>query len=154
MRRGQLGFGTILFISIGILLGIVILNPVIREVLLPWTKYSTEVTSAEKVIQQTYDANNAIYNYEWFKRQQEDIKATERQIDNTVEQQQTFLEFWGPQHLWDSATKREYNKISTTLAGQKNFYADLVAEYNARSQMANRAIFEQGLPRNIDKRIW
>jgi hypothetical protein len=144
------GIGIFLFFSFIITLA----TPALRDLLLPWTKYNNEVNSAQKVVEKTYDADNVIYNYEWFKRQQEDIRATEKQIDNTIQQQKEFVEFWGPPNLWDTTTKEEYNRITKNLVGQKNFYADLVAEYNARSQMANRAIFENGLPRNIDKRLW
>jgi hypothetical protein len=133
---------------------LVVLVPTTRDFLLPWTEYKAEVTSAEQVIARTYNADNAIYNYEWFKKQEQDIKATEQQIQNTISERDNFRVVYGDASTWDWSTKEEYARLSTTLTGQKNYYADLVADYNARSNMANREIFKDGLPRQIDKRIW
>jgi len=113
-----------------------------------------QVDSAHEIIDKTYDADNAIYNYEWFKIQYEKIKATERQIDNTFLQTDSYKELYGDPKEWDWITKEEYNRMQTTLLGQKNHYEDLVAKYNARSKMANRNIFKDKLPFNVDKKVW
>ena len=126
-RRGQIGwllFGV--FIVLGTVTVLSIISPVIRDVLLPWTAYKAEVTSAEGVIDRTYNPDNAIYNYEWFKRQEKKIHSTERQIDNTVQQQKDFLALYGNVSSWDWQTKENYAQLTMTLNGQRNYYSDLV----------------------------
>lgn len=113
-----------------------------------------QVDTAHDIIDQTYTADNAIYNYEWFKTQFEKIKATERQIDNTMIEKDEFQELYGNASNWDWTTKESYSRISATLLGQRNHYESIVAEYNARSKMANRKIFKDKLPFEVDKKIW
>lgn len=113
-----------------------------------------QVNTAHKIVDKTYTAENAIYNYEWFKTQYEKIIAKEKQIDNTALELGFFKEMYGDPKEWDWSTKEEYSRLNTILLGQKNFYEDLVAEYNARSKMANREIFKDKLPFDVDKKIW
>jgi len=113
-----------------------------------------QVDSAHEIIEKTYDADNAIYNYEWFKTQYEKIQATEKQIDNTAIELDNFKEMYGDAKDWDWQTTQSYGQLQTTLLGQKNHYEEIVAEYNARAKMANRNIFQDSLPFNVDKRLW
>jgi hypothetical protein len=146
-----------LLIIIGIfvfLIGINFLDVALGFTLLPWHSVSAQVQSGHDVISKTYNADNAIYNYEWFKSQYEDIKATENKIKNTQDQMDSFKEMNGNDtSKWDYQTKESYRQLQTTLTGQKSYYEDQVAEYNARSQMANRAIFKDSLPANVDSTI-
>lgn len=116
--------------------------------------FLTQVDSAHDIIDKTYDAQNAIYNYEWFKTQYEKIQATENQIDNTAMLKDEFKETYGETSTWDYTTKQDYSRLQTTLLGQKNHYENIVAEYNARSKMANRNIFKGKLPFSVDKKMW
>lgn len=113
-----------------------------------------QVDSAHEIIDKTYNPNNVIYNYEWFKSQYEKILAIEKQIDNTVYSIDDLKTIYGDAKEWDFSTKEEYSRLSTTLLGQKNHYENLVADYNARSNMDNRNIFKDGLPFDVDKKIW
>ena len=54
-----------------------------------------QVDSAHEIVDKTYDSSNAIYNYEWFKNQYEDILAQEKQIDNTFAQVEDFKSMLG-----------------------------------------------------------
>ena len=113
-----------------------------------------QVDVAHDIVDQTYTAENAIYNYEWFKIQFEKISESEIQIDNTMMQKDEFKDLYGNVSKWDWTTKEEYNRLSTTLLGQKNHYELLIADYNARSKMANKNIFDGKLPFNVDKKMW
>lgn len=113
-----------------------------------------QVDSAHEIVDKTYDADNAIYNYEWFKTQYEKIGATERQIDNTYIEIEDYKLMFGDPINWDWQTKQDYSQLKTTFLGQKNHYESLVAEYNARSEMANRNIFVDKLPFDVDKKLW
>lgn len=113
-----------------------------------------QVDTAHDIIDQTYTAQNAIHNYEWFKIQYEKISAAEIQIDNTYITIDDFKDTYGNASTWDFTTKQEYNRLRTTLLGQQNHYASLVADYNANSKMANKNIFKDKLPFNVDKKMW
>ena len=101
-----------------------------------------EIDSADKIIDKTYDADNAIYNYEWFKTQHEKIIAAEKQIENTKFEMDSMKEMYGEPKDWDFQTKQSYQILQAQFLGQKNQYENLVADYNARSKMANRNIFQ------------
>ena len=140
-----------------LIVGIVCVFLIISSVSYFWLApkiFFKQVDTAHDIIDQTYTADNAIYNYEWFKTQYEKIQATEKQIDNTMMLKDDFKETYGEASTWDWSTKEEYGRISTTLLGQKNHYESLVADYNARSNMANRVIFKGKIPFSVDKKIW
>ncbi|MEA3324061.1 MAG: hypothetical protein U9Q37_02835 [Euryarchaeota archaeon] len=122
--------------------------------MLPFMTVTTQIDSAGQVIDKTYDADNAIYNYEWFKTQHEDIQATERIISNTKIQMGNYKEMYGNASEWDWQTRQDYTSLSGKFLGQQNYYENLVAEYNARSKMANREIFKDKLPLHVDKVLW
>lgn len=118
---------------------------------LPWHSITSQVDTSHEIIDKTYTADNAVYNYEWFKTQYEDIKATENKITNSKIQMDSYFTTYGNDtSKWDYSTKTSYNQLQTTYLGQKSYYEDLVAEYNARSQMANRNIFKDQLPVHVD----
>lgn len=147
-------FVTIVIIAI---IGLVILGAAgwgIKAVLLPAKTVTTQIDSAGDIISKTYDADNAIYNYEWFKQQYEDIQASERVISNTNAELTSYRELYGNVSTWDWQTKQSYNSMNSKYLGQQNYYEELVAEYNARSSMANRNIFKDKLPLHVDKIIW
>lgn len=126
----------------------------LKAMLLPGQTVTTQIDSAGNIIDRTYDADNAIYNYEWFKTQYEDIQATERIIGNTKTEMDAYKVLYGNVSGWDWQTKQDYNSMSGKYLGQQNYYEDLVAEYNARSKMANREIFKDKLPLHVDKVLW
>ena len=126
----------------------------LKAALLPAKTVTTQIDSAEQIIEKTYDADNAIYNYEWFKQQEADIRATEQQIRNMKSALDEYKDMYGDPKDWDYQTKQDYNSQSTKYTGQKNYYNELVEDYNARSSMANRNVFQDKLPLHIDKIIW
>lgn len=126
----------------------------LKVALLPAKTVTSQIDSAGNIIDKTYDAENAIYNYEWFKTQFEDIEATERIIRNTKTEMDAYKEMYGDASAWDWQTKQDYNSLQSKYLGQQNFYEDLVAEYNARAKMANRNIFMDSLPLYVDKVLW
>jgi hypothetical protein len=142
----------------GIILALIILFIILPAVslglgiiTLPWHSVSAQVDTSHSVIDKTYTADNAIYNYEWFKTQYNDIKATENKITNTQTQMDSYFTTYGNDtSKWDYQTKNTYSQLQTTYLGQKSYYEDLVSEYNARSEMANRNIFKDKFPMHVD----
>jgi hypothetical protein len=107
---------------------------------------------AGRVVNKTIDADNVIYNYEWFKQRHEDIEAIDAKIVDSDAMVATFKEEAGARADWHREDREEYARLSAVTLGLKQQRADLAAEYNARSRMANRAIFKAGdveLPESI-----
>ena len=145
---------TVVIIAVMLLIALISGGWVLKAVLLPAKTVTTQIDSAGNIIDKTYNADNAIYNYEWFKTQYEDIQATERIIKNTDTEMNAYKEMYGNVSRWDWQTKQDYNSLQKKSLGQQNYYEDLVAEYNARSNMANREIFKDKLPLQVDKVLW
>lgn len=120
-------------------------------VALPFHSIGKQQETAHDIIDQTYTADNAIYNYEWFKTQYEKIEATKQNIEATDAQVKDFKEVYGNSTEWDYTTKQQYTQLQTQRTGQIQYCNDLIADYNARSKMANRAIFNDNLPMFVDE---
>lgn len=115
---------------------------------------TTQIDSAGAIIEKTYDADNAIYNYEWFKQQDADITAMIAVIQNTKRNMDDYKAMYGDPKEWDWQTRQDYNSLNTKCLGQQNGYETLVNDYNARASMANRNVFQDKLPLHIDKILW
>ena len=153
-KKGQLGsiIGIIFLVLIcgGLLVGGIYY---LKYVLLPVKITTAQIDSAHGIIDKTYNADNAIYNYEWFKTQYEKIQANRNQIQNLKDSLISFKETYGNVTTWDYITKEEYNRLNIMYIGLQNQDETLVADYNARSKMANRNIFDDKLPMNVDKML-
>lgn len=122
---------------------------------LPVKTVTTQIDSASGIIDMTYDADNAVYNYEWFKTQYEQINALEKQIRISEQEVIDHKELYGEDaNTWSFGTKDEYSRLKSISSGQKMQYENLIADYNARSKMANRNIFIDKLPLHVDKILW
>jgi len=137
MKTKSIVILVILFLFVGI--------PIARFVLYPLFVVNKAIDTAYEITDKTLDADNVIYNYEWFKQQVEDIKATENKRDRALKTVIDFREFAGNRANWTFEDKTEYSRLSTVHQGLENHLEDLVATYNARSKMANRSIFKDGL---------
>lgn len=107
---------------------------------------------AGRIFNKTIDADNVIYNYEWFKQRHEDILATESKIDSAREAVEQFKSDAGPRDSWHREDRTEHSRLTTVVMGLEQRRADLAAEYNARSRMVNRSIFKTGdveLPESV-----
>ncbi|QIG69791.1 hypothetical protein EVB81_222 [Rhizobium phage RHph_I46] len=103
------------------------------------------------VVSKTFDADNIIYNYEWFKRQYNDIIAFNQKIDIAQSQISRFEESAGPRTNWTFEDKQEANRLNSVVLGLRNQRESMIAEYNAKSSMVNRSIFKtDDLPETIN----
>lgn len=136
---------------IGLIILVIVVGFTLKAILFP-------VHTAEKLIETGYDtvdktlnADNAIYNYEWFKKQKESIDATSKKLIIAQEAVETFKEEAGDRKDWTFEDKTESARLSAVSQGIESQLKDMIAEYNARIQMANRNIFQDGiLPNYID----
>jgi len=95
----------------------------------------------KRIVEKTLDADNVIYNYEWFKRQFRAVNAIDKKIALQQEAVTNFEKSAGPRKEWTFEDKTEHARISSIVTGLGQQRADMVAEYNARANMANREIF-------------
>lgn len=106
---------------------------------------------AGQIVNKTIDADNVIYNYEWFHQQYQDIKAIDEKIVVQEKAKADFEASAGPRADWRFEERQEWNRLNTYIAGLKSQRAQMVATYNARAAMSNRSIFiGRDLPDHID----
>lgn len=117
----------------------------IRAVMLPVHEISNVIDTGHDMIDKTINADNAIYNYEWFKQTWEDIQAIENKVKVSERQIADFKDTFGEASTWGFEVSNEYNRLQATKQGQMSQLEDVMAKYNARSKMANRNLFQDGL---------
>ncbi|MFA6445757.1 MAG: hypothetical protein WCW14_00715 [Candidatus Paceibacterota bacterium] len=131
----------VIFIILGAMVGIW----VVHLVLYP-------ANQATRVYEKMLDADNAIYNYEFFKQAYQDIKAMDEKIVTARAAVDQFVKDTGPRDKWDFRDKEESARLNTNLIGLKNVRNDMVATYNGRAKMVNRSIFMgKDVPSSIDQ---
>lgn len=135
-------FGVILVIALSIIL--------FKVVYLPLHVANRAVETAYGVVDKTLNADNVIYNYEWFKRSYNSYKALKDKYVTAKSSVNQFLVDYPDKEKWDDKDKTEYSRLNTVAQSYQNQLNDAEAEYNARSSMANRSIFKTGdLPEKI-----
>jgi hypothetical protein len=121
------------------LFGLVCIGWGIKLIFFPIKTVDKLIETAYQVQDKTLNADNAIYNYEWFKQTFEDIQALGNQYrgmeKNIEEYKQTMKEPWGFEE------KQEYARLLSVKQGLFNRLEQVAADYNARAKMANRKIF-------------
>ncbi len=113
---------------------------------IPWLKFDRQVQMNRDIVAKTYNADNALYNYRWFKDRAESIKATEVQIENAMTAHANFKTSAGPRKDWTFEDKTEDSRLGSVVLGLKNHYQEIVAEYNSRAKQVDRNIFIDDLP--------
>jgi len=135
-----------------ILIGIVglifigIIGSAMNLITIPWLKFNRQVQMERDIVTKTYDADNALYNYHWFKEKAGEIKATEQKIIIAEAEFKSFQDVAGPRKDWTFEDKTEESRLRSISMGLKTYYQSLVAEYNARASQVDRAIFQDELP--------
>lgn len=103
-----------------------------------------------RVIQKTFDADNMIYNYEWFRQQYQDVAAMKVKISNSEAQLHSWLSTAPERSSWKIQDSQTHSQLNSIVLGQKNQLAQMIADYNSRASMANRSFFMSGLPSQIN----
>jgi hypothetical protein len=94
--------------------------------------FGTIFSAPGRVINKTLQTDNIINNYEWFYQNDKAIKARTAQIKNSLAELDSISGL--------SPTEKQRNLQD--LQAMRQSCRDLVANYNARSQMINRSIFK------------
>lgn len=102
------------------------------------------------VVNRTLNSDNVLANYEWFKRQNEDVQAIDARLDASRKTLAAFERSAGPRSQWTFEDKQESSRLGSVILGLEGQRASMVAEYNARTQMANRDLFRtKDLPQRL-----
>lgn len=112
---------------------------------MPFHAAGNAVQTGHDVIDKTINADNAIYNYEWFKQQKQDIEVAKQQYQNALQAEDAFKASAGPRSEWTWEDKQEAARLSSITLGLKQQIIQRTEDYNARAAMANRDIFRDGL---------
>lgn len=133
------------FTVVAVLVGVVLLGFGVRAVGiglgiidLPIRKVENKVQLNADLIDKTYDSEYCLANYEWFKDTYNDIQQSDTQIKNKQEQLDNFVKTAGDRINWTFEDKQQYNSLSNEVTGLKNYRADLVGQYNSRTEQLNR----------------
>lgn len=124
--------------------GLYVVGTALRVALLPVRVVDRSIGTLEGITDKTLTADNAIYNYRWFIQQREDIKGVEAKIEAAQASYDAFISSAGPRTEWSFEDKIESARLASVKQGLQSQYRDLVADYNARSKQADRAIFNDG----------
>lgn len=116
-----------------------------------YSTYTTVATAPSRVVNKTLGTDNIIQNYEWFKRQVQDVGAMDQRLASQKTMLAKFEESAGPRSAWTFEDKTEHSRLTAIVAGLEGQRASMVAEYNARTQMMNRDLFRsKDLPETLN----
>ena len=137
------------FSVLGIVILIVIVGFILKIVLFPAKVLENTIQTGYDAIDKTINADNAIYNYEWFKQQYEDIQAMKNKYKNSEVAFDSYLGIIDGEKTFEDKT--EIARLNSVKLGIQNQLEQMIADYNARSKMATRNIFINSvLPDYID----
>lgn len=103
-----------------------------------------------RVVQKTFDADNMIYNYEWFRQQYADVQSMDVKIAAAQSSLASFESSAGPRADWALSDRQQWDQLNRMVLGLTNQRTTMVATYNGRASQANRSIFMAGLPEVIN----
>jgi len=143
---------------VALFIGVILLGAVFGAVMMGLKILFFPSTVANNMIDTAYDANkkvinadNAIYNYEWFKQQYADIEATKRQLKLAQANQVGYRTSLGDRTTWTFEDKTEDARLNAVVLGLQTNLESQIGDYNARASMATKNIFENSvLPSYID----
>lgn len=123
----------------------------LRILFFPATVATNMIDTAYDANRQIINADNAIYNYEWFKQKYQDIEATKRQYKVAAANYDTYVSSLGDRNTWGFEDKDEVARLNAVQLGLQTNLESQIGDYNARASMATRNIFENSvLPTYID----
>lgn len=93
------------------------------------------------IASKTLDADNVIANYEWFHQQFEDINANGQRLGAARDALSSFEASVGDRSAWKFDDRQEWNRLHMIVLGLEGARAEMIATYNARTEMQNRDLF-------------
>lgn len=146
MKKQQGGFVGVALLIIVSLVGLAALGSAMNLITIPWLKFDSKVNMERNIVTKTYNADNALYNYHWFKERVGAIEAATAQIVIADNAAITFKTEAGDRSKWTFEDKTEYSRLQAIAQGLRSNKESLVKEYNARMKEADRSLFAEDLP--------
>ena len=136
---------------IGIIFAVLAGGFLIKAIMFPVHVATNEMNLAHDAVDKVINADNAIYNYEWFKQKKADIDATGRQYKVAKVNYDSYVNSLGERSTWGFEDKGEVARLNAVVLGLQTNLESQIGDYNARANMATRNIFEDHvLPDFID----
>lgn len=137
-----------------VLLAAFVVLSIISYIWFPFLPWIEERDAGEDIIEQTYDAESAIQDYEWFRQQYHDIQSQRAIIENNYDELDRFYDTWGEDPAdWSRQAETRHSRIQQRITSNQNMLESMVADYNARSDQAHREVFKCHLPYQVDERF-
>lgn len=129
--------------------------PIVSSFWLAPTIFQENREAGQDIAQDSMDSDVALQNYRDFRTLWFDIKSAREQLDNYQQQEAQFHETYGDDPKeWSRTAETRHGRIHDRITGQRNQVSNLVSEYNAMSADATQAIFQCGLPMNVDEKLF
>lgn len=124
----------------------------IKVLLFPVHVMDKSVNLAYDTTNKTMTAENAIYNYEWFKEQEAYIRQCYKNEEIAKKEYDMYVSTLSEdREKWDRQDKDEEASLRNSYYALQKLTNKAIEDYNAKSSMVNRAIFKDNLPSNLDR---
>jgi hypothetical protein len=145
-------------IALGVILGIALIifaGIGLKAILFPVNTVFQSMDTSYEVTDKTMTGENAIANYEWFKDQEAYIRQCLKNEEIAKEELDLFVSTL-PENRdkWDRQDKDEEASLRNSYYALQKLTNKAMEDYNAKSSMANRAIFKDNLPSNITRAFY
>lgn len=127
-------------------IGLALIGSALNLITIPWLTFDSKVNMDRGIVTQTYNADNALYNYHWFQETAGEIVTAQQNIDVASSTLAEFRANAGKQSTWGYAEQTEYSNLLTASEGTITYYNGLVNTYNAKAKEADKSMFVNGLP--------
>ena len=142
---------TVVLLTILIFLG----GFLLKVILFPVNTINKSVDMGYQIVDKTLDGDNAIYNYEWFKQQEADIRKCMQNETIAQEEYNTYISnIPKDSKEWSKFQEQEESSLRNSLSALKKLTNKTMEDYNAKASMVNRSIFKDNLPSNITRAFY
>jgi hypothetical protein len=151
---GRMGCGTIAWIIIGILV-LGILGFVGKVVFFPAKVANNVADTAYGVVDKVINADNALFNYQYFYDQYNAYGRYKNIINNTLREVRDFkTNMPADRTKWTDGDKTEWARLNSNLNGQRQMLEGIIADYNSKSDRLDSKLFKaKELPYKLDSNI-
>ncbi|MDD4516577.1 hypothetical protein [Massilibacteroides sp.] len=137
------------------LLKLIVALLVITAALLTYRFIVLPIATTQGIASRTMNAENAIYNYEWFITQEADIRKCLKNEQIAESALTSFISSLPTDRTqWSTFDKKEEASLRNSLVALQQVTNQAIETYNAKSEMANRNIFKDNLPSNISRAFY
>lgn len=141
----------ILGIFLALFIGLPLVGLALGWISIPLNTAQKQLEIVNGAQNKVLNADNAIYNYEWFKQKYQDIEASKRNYKLAKANYDVYVVDLGERSTWGFEDKTEVARLNAVVLGLQTNLEGQIGDYNARASMATRNIFEDGvLPSYID----